>query len=426
MARKLSRSTIFRIFLGCITCLIGLSGLGVMPSAIAHRLEQSYLYFQISDTAISARAEVTIKDLNEVLELGFPADRKVKRDEIMPHLDEIKAYVGNHLEVACPPQNCDLEFQDHDFLNTGFAQFLLLNYTLSGFQTRPDSLQVTYDVILQQKPQNTNLVLIEENWQTGTFNNESNALFVIDQPGQVQTIDLTSGSLLQGFAGVVKLGVEHILEGIDHVLFLVALLLPSVLRRREQAAWQPVDRFSTSFFYIIKIATAFTIAHSITLCLATLNILQVPSRWVESIIAASIGLAAVEIFYPIFKQRAWLIIFLFGLFHGFGFADVLAELGITSQHAALSLFGFNLGVELGQLVIIAVIFPVLYLIRKQRFYLRYCLRGGGLLLGVMSLYWFIERAFNVNLQVLPFVQGLLGVLSQNWPGYPFKPDNASS
>ncbi|MEL6137150.1 MAG: HupE/UreJ family protein, partial [Cyanobacteria bacterium J06628_6] len=119
------------------------------------------------------------------------------------------------------------------------------------------------------------------------------------------------------------------------------------------------------------------------------------------------GLAAVDIFIPIFKGRSWLIIFLFGLFHGFGFADVLAELGVTSQYALLSLFGFNLGVEIGQLAIIAVIFPLLYLVRKQFFYPRFVLQMGGFSLGAMSLYWFVERAFDVNLQVLPVIQGLL-------------------
>ena len=126
----------------------------------------------------------------------------------------------------------------------------------------------------------------------------------------------------------------------------------------------------------------------------------------ESIIAASIGLAAVDIFYPIFKRRIWLVIFLFGLFHGFGFASVLGDLGVTSQHALLSLFAFNVGVEIGQLAIIAVVFPLLYLIRSQLFYSKVVLKAGGLLLGAMSLYWLIERIFDVNIRVLPMVQGL--------------------
>ncbi|MEL6160318.1 MAG: HupE/UreJ family protein [Cyanobacteria bacterium J06554_11] len=378
-----------------------------MPNALAHQLNQSYLYFQIGESSISARAELPFNDVNDALALGLDSNQRIKPEQLEPFIEKIEAYTREHTSVECPPQSCSLTFKGHDYLSEYQSQFVLLDYALTGFEAMPEQLEVSYDVLLEEKPDNINMLLIEENWKTGTFGNESNALLILDELGLQKTVDLTAGSLLQGFWGVVKLGVEHILEGIDHVLFLVALLLPSVLRRKEGTRWQPVGKFSTAFVYIIKIATAFTVAHSITLCLATLQIVQVPSRVVESIIAASIGLAAVEIFYPIFRGRAWLIIFLFGLFHGFGFADVLADLGVTSQYAALSLFGFNLGVELGQLIIIAVIFPLLYLLRTQRFYSNVVLRTGGLVLGAMSLYWFVERAFDVNLRVLPFFQGLV-------------------
>lgn len=392
----------------CFLCVFGSAITnGTMPSAIAHALNQSYLYFQVGESDITTRIELPVKDLNEVLDLGLDSEKRISQEQLMPYMDEIKAYAAEHTNIDCGAQSCELVFTEAGYLSNYQAQFLLLNYDLAGLESLPDSLDVTFDVMLEEKPQNTNMLLIEENWKTGTFGNESNVLLIFDSVGQVRSLDLTSGSLLQGFWGVVKLGVEHILEGIDHVLFLVALLLPSVLRRqKDDSRWRPVDKFSTSFIYILKIATAFTVAHSITLCLATLNLVQMPSQLVESVIALSIGLAAVEIFYPIFKGRAWVIIFLFGLFHGFGFADVLGELGVTSQHTALSLFGFNLGVELGQIAIIAVVFPILYLLRNQRLYNPFLLRTGALALGVMSLYWFVERAFDVNLQFLPWVRGL--------------------
>ena len=406
MELRLKRSVIRRVVIALITCWLCVITSGYLPNAIAHATGQNYLYFRIGENSISTRAEVSIEGLNDVLDLGFPEGKKVRKKDIDPHLKKIEGYLDDHLKVNCQPQTCSLEFQGYSFLNTTFTQFLLLNYEVIGFQTLPDTLQVTYDVILPDNSHYTNLVLIEENWKTGTFANESNALLVFNKPGLTQNIDLTSGSLLQGFTGVVKLGIEHIVEGIDHVLFLVALLLPSVLQRRD-GRWQPVGKFSTALIYIVKVATVFTIAHSITLCLATLQIVEVPSRLVESVIAASIGLAAIDIFYPIFRGKMWFIIFAFGLFHGFGFAHVLAQLGVTRQHTFLSLFGFNLGVEIGQLAIIAVIFPLLYLIRKQWFYSRYILQGGGGILVVVSLYWLIERAFDVNLQILPMLQGLL-------------------
>lgn len=403
---RLMRSTMIRVVLAALACLLCVLSSSLVPSAVAHGLGQSYIYFQIREDSISTRVELPIKELNDVLELGLSTDEKVKSEDIEPHLETIKTYVDKNLALDCAPDACRQEFRDYGFLNTTFAQFLQLNYDLAGFQALPQSIDVAYDVILEQLPQHTNMLLVEENWRTGTFQNESEPLIIFTKPGQTQTLDLTAGGLWQGFLAIVQLGILHIVSGIDHVLFLVALLLPSVLRRQKDEPWQPVGKFSTACVYLIKIATAFTIAHSITLCLATLQIVQVPTRVVESVIAASIGLAALDIFYPVFRGRSWVIIFLFGLFHGFGFADILTKLGITNQHAALSLFGFNLGIEIGQLMIIAVIFPVLYFLRNQRFYPSVVMKTGALLLGAMSLYWFIERAFDINIRVLPVLQGL--------------------
>ena len=392
----------------CWLCIVSAAFLPAehMPSALAHQLNQSYLYLQIGESSITARAELPIVDLNKTLSLGFEPDERVGPKQLEPHLDKIKAYVAEQTTLDCGPQPCELSFTEPGYFNTYQSQYLLLNYDLIGFETLPESIQVSYDVMLAEKPANINMLLIEENWKTGTFANESNALLIFEQPGQLQSVDLTAGSLLQGFWGVVKLGVERIWDGVDHVLFLVALLLPSALHRKEGSRWLPVDKFSTAFTYIVKVVAALAIAQSITLCLATLNIVQVPLRFVESVIATSIGLAAIEIFFPIFNGKAWKAVFLFGLFHGFGLADVLGKLWVTSQYTALSLFGFNVGVELGLLAIIAVVFPILYLLRMQRLYNPFLLKTAGLALGAISLYWLIERAFDVNIRVLPILQGL--------------------
>jgi len=199
-------------------------------------------------------------------------------------------------------------------------------------------------------------------------------------------------------------GIWHIWIGIDHILFLVALILPSVVRRKEDATgyslsnWEPVLKFKPAFYYILKVITFFTIAHTITLTLASLEIVTLPSRIAESIIAFSIGLAAFHNIRPIFKGRDWVIAFVFGLFHGFGFASVLADLGLTNDFLTISLLGFNVGVELGQLVIIALIFPILYLLRKRKIYNKILVYGSVILI-IVSLYWFIERVFDIEFGV---------------------------
>ncbi|MEO1635205.1 MAG: HupE/UreJ family protein [Cyanobacteria bacterium J06631_9] len=405
LSRIAVKKSWIRAVLAVGVCLLCLFSSGLAPSAFAHASGQSYLYFQVGEETLTTYVSAPIKGLNEVLALNLPTDRNVGDSEIEPLLPKIRSYVEQHIDIECPPQACTLTYQRSDTIVTGGGQFLQLYYSIDGFETRPDALQVGYDVILADKSHFINFVLIDQNWKTGTFNAEANIVLSYDKAGVVKTLDLSGGSLFQGFSAIVKLGIEHIVEGIDHVLFLIALLLPSVVRR-ENGKWQPVGSFSTSFAYIVKIVTAFTVAHSITLGLATLQIVDLPSRLVESVIAASIGLAAVDIFYPIFKRRVWLIVFIFGLFHGFGFASVLGDLGVTSQYALLSLLAFNIGIELGQLAIIAVVFPLLYLLRKQILYPPLVLKAGGLLLGAISLYWLIERVFDINFRVLPMLQGL--------------------
>ena len=212
------------------------------------------------------------------------------------------------------------------------------------------------------------------------------------------TLELNDSSKLPGFIAMIKQGVWHIWIGFDHILFLLALILPAVVRRKNNSiyGWEPVLTFKAAFIYIIKVITFFTIAHTITLTLSSLEIISLPSRLVESIIAFSIGLAAFHNIKPIFFMKDWVIAFIFGLFHGFGFASVLSDLGLTKEFLTLSLLGFNIGVEIGQVVIIAIIFPMLYLIRKRKSYPKFLVIMSALLI-LMSLYWLIERVFDINI-----------------------------
>jgi len=135
-----------------------------------------------------------------------------------------------------------------------------------------------------------------------------------------------------------------------------------------------------------------------------LGIVNLPSRWVESIIAFSIGMAAFHNIKPIFMGKEWVIAFVFGLFHGFGFATVLSELGFKGENLSLSLLGFNIGVELGQVVIILLIFPILYFIRKSKLYPK-LLVWLSVLLIVISLYWLVERAFEIDMPIDEYING---------------------
>lgn len=369
----------------------------------AHTTGQSYIFLRIYDDAIEARLEITAADLNEVLRLNLNASGEISAEDVRPYLDDILAYVNPRLHLATSEGPLPLTFDSFDVRHIEIANYVVLNYTVEGLASIPEAIDMEYTVLFEEDADHRNLVVVEHNWKTSTFNNERNVSLVLSPADARQSLDLSSASFLNGFIGVTKLGTWHIWIGIDHILFLLALVLPAVLRRKD-GKWVPVDDFKTALINIIAIVTFFTIAHSITLSLAALGVVQLPSWLVESVIAASIVVAALLNLYARLEIRERTIAFVFGLFHGLGFASVLSHLGLGDQNFIYSLLGFNLGVEIGQVVIIAAIFPLLYLLRGTRIYPN-VLRLGSVGLIAIATFWFVERAFSVPL-IAPIKQTL--------------------
>lgn len=177
----------------------------------------------------------------------------------------------------------------------------------------------------------------------------------------------------QQFSDYIFHGIWHIWIGFDHILFLLSLLLPAVLVLK-MGKWDAASSFKAAAIDVLKIVTAFTLPHSTTLTLAALNNL-----------------------FPLFQGRRWMVAFAFGLIHGFGFASVLADLGLPQSALVLALLGFNLGVEIGQLIIVAGFLPLANLLRRHWLYQRAILQVGSGLIILVALVWFIERAFNMRL-----------------------------
>jgi hypothetical protein len=150
---------------------------------------------------------------------------------------------------------------------------------------------------------------------------------------------------------------------------------------------------------VLKVISAFTLAHSMTLTLATLQVIALPSRWVESAIALSVVFAALNNIYPLVLTRRWVVAFGFGLIHGFGFASALSDLNLPQDMLLLALVGFNVGVEMGQLAIVVVFMPLAYAIRGNWLYRRLLLVGGSLLVALVASVWLAERVF--NLKIIP-------------------------
>jgi hypothetical protein len=215
-----------------------------------------------------------------------------------------------------------------------------------------------------------------------------------EQPAQ--QFDLMQASRWNTFAQFVGDGMHHIWIGYDHMLFLISLLLPAVLIRRGRA-WKPVASLRSALLGVLAVVTAFTGSHSITLTLAALDVIGLPSRLVESGIALSVLLAALNNIWPIVTRRGWVLAFCFGLVHGFGFASVLNDLGLPRGALALALAGFNVGVEIGQLTVVLAVVPLIYLLRQARFYRPGVLVGGSSAIAVVAGVWFVGRVFGFGL-----------------------------
>jgi len=208
-----------------------------------------------------------------------------------------------------------------------------------------------------------------------------------------QAMQLQAPSAWKTLKQYVVEGIWHIWLGYDHILFLLSLLLPAVLVRMQNH-WEPAPSLRRSLIEVLKVVTAFTLAHSITLSLAVLGFVSLPSRFVESTIAASIIVAALNNIRGSIEQKRWVMAFAFGLIHGFGFASALADLGLPQGALALALVGFNLGVEIGQMAIVAVFVPIAFALRGTGFYRRVLLPVGSILIAIIAAYWFAQRAFD--------------------------------
>jgi hypothetical protein len=187
----------------------------------------------------------------------------------------------------------------------------------------------------------------------------------------------------------VKQGAIHIWIGLDHILFLLSLLLTCALVRRDKK-WEANPNLRDIFFRTVWIVTTFTLAHSITLSATALNIIHLPSRWVEVGIAVTVALAALNNIFPIVVRLGWLT-FGFGLLHGMGFAGALGELGLPADQQALTVLAFNIGVELGQIAIVLAVLPLLILTRKYYWYSRYSMTALSAVIVLIAMQWTIER-----------------------------------
>src|SRR5262245_16544683 len=386
----------------CLACAV---------AVLAHNPDTSYARIKVAPDKIETRLTYDIFTLLKVVALDDNADGRLQRGELAAHAPQIREFLHSKIGLAIG-ENDETADLGH------FACFVLphdvgdaipaadyhsvLGLIHFDFFRRldhpPEVVAIAFGFFEELGERHTILGVFDcrgELYET-TFNIveyyfEYSTGFEPPPPpaGEAPRASLpqTRHSLGERLWRFFKLGVEHIFLGYDHICFLIALIVVS--RFRE----------------IVKVVTSFTIAHSITLILAALDVVRLDSRLVETCIAATIVYVAVENVWltthsgnPSPRHR-WVLTFFFGLIHGFGFANVLRELNLPTDGLIVCLLSFNVGVEVGQLAIALCLLPLAWGLGHWK-YGRHAAAGISLLLAAFGLAWFLDRAF--NLEFMPF------------------------
>jgi hypothetical protein len=357
---------------------------GIAAQAQAHKPSDSYLTLNVAGSMIDGQWDIALRDLDFAMGLDQDGDGNLTWDEIRGQHAQIAAYALQRLSLATQQGACPVAVTQQLIDNHTDGAYTVLRFH-AACPAEITTLDVGYRLFADLDPQHKGLVQIRRDGVVST------AIFDPDRPRQ--QLSLQAPDRMAQFGDYVRHGVWHIWIGFDHILFLLSLLLPAVLATARSA---PSESIKASFIDVLKVVTAFTLAHSITLTLASLSVISLPSRWVESAIAVSVVAAALNNIFPLFRGKRPLAAFAFGLIHGFGFASVLTDLGLPQSALIASLLGFNVGVELGQLCIVALFLPLAYLLRRTWFY-RQTLTWGSAAIALVAAVWLFERLFDMKI-----------------------------
>ena len=355
-------------------------------TAWAHKASDSYLVVDVKGTAVTAQWDIALRDIDFALGLDGDGNAEITWGELRARQSDLAAWALSRLALTrggtCPLEVTGLQVDEHT--DGGYAVLHLSGKCPGAAGT----LGMEYRLLFDLDKLHRGLLRLTLDGATYTT--------VLSPTSGVVQFGAAQASRWTQFNQYLIEGIWHIWIGFDHILFLLSLLLPAVLALHIRR-WQGVSRFGTAAREVLWVVTSFTAAHSITLSLAALGLVSLPSRLVESAIALSVVLAAANNLWPVVENRRWLVAFGFGLVHGFGFASVLAELGLPADALVLSLLGFNAGVEIGQLAIVAGFLPVAFWLRNTRFYLHGVFVLGSWLTMLVALVWLVERALDLKL-----------------------------
>ena len=417
------------------------------PVAQAHKASDAYVTLRVDGAVVEARIDVALRDLDRDLDLDTNADDQLSWREVRSRWADIAALVRNDVRLSsdgarCAPEPAGTPITDANAPSlTEHSDGTYAVLRTQWHCTAPvRQLSVEYELFAKTDPTHRGIARVSREdasadrpapqlavlspgngWHrfrlppvpatadpvAATTETPAPVALAGPAPRPQPDVDATTTEEASpsSFLGFVREGVHHILIGYDHILFLLSLLLPAVWIRSAvtdprtgatRTRWVASDNLRLALTNVLKVVTAFTVAHSITLALSVLDVVNPPSRWVESIIAASVVLAALNNIWPLISEARWKLTFVFGLVHGFGFASALKDAGLAKGALVGPLVGFNVGVEIGQLCIVAIVLPLAWSLRGTRTY-RGAFAAGSLAIAGVAGLWLVQRAFDLSL-----------------------------
>lgn len=371
---------------------VGLATLTLLWSAAAwsHSSSTSYLQLELSESgALHGRWDIPLRDIDAIIPLDADGDGQLRWGEVRMAEPAINAHALAALSVNSQAQHCSLHAATlavSEHADGVYVSLDLSGHCLSALQP---SVTIDYHLLFDLDRQHRGLIDLKlpQGTETGIFSPRQASL----QFGSTTWLDVARAYFREG--------VWHVATGADHLLFLMALFLPSALCRRG-GEWVAASTFAATFTQTARVITSFTLAHAATLTLAAVGWLHWPSRWVEAAVAATVCFAGLNNLYPIVHRRLTLVAAGFGLIHGSAIAGALLDLGLPVANRLPAIGFFNVGVEVSQLVLAAVLVPVGYALRHSTLYRTVILTPGSLIIAIIGLVWFAERI--ADFRVLPF------------------------
>ena len=427
----------------CIVALL----VAAAPFAQAHKASDAYVTLRVDGSTVDARIDIALRDLDRDLDLDTNADDRLSWQEVRTRWADIAALARTDIRLSADGARCTPDAASTPV--TGANAPALTEHSDGSYAVLRtqwhcaapvQALSVDYELFAKTDPTHRGIARVARadagatapqlavlspgnGWHRFRLPPLPMAPAASAGAGLVETpaplpvaahpspLDASADTASAGdapassFLGFVREGIHHILIGYDHILFLLSLLLPAVWIRSAatdprtgvtRTRWVPANDLRLALTSVLKVVTAFTVAHSITLALSVLDVVDPPSRWVESIIAASVVLAALNNIWPLISEARWKLTFVFGLVHGFGFASALKDAGLAKGALVGPLVGFNVGVEIGQLCIVALVLPIAWSLRDTRTY-RGAFAGGSLAIAAVAGLWLVQRAFDLSL-----------------------------